>query len=219
MEENIGKFIQELRKAQNMTQKELADIVGVSDKTISKWERGNSVPDTSILLLLCRTLDVSVNELLSCRRLLNEEYPSKAELNMVRLLEDKQEKEYRSILIRFVGVILAIASLVFWYLINFGEDSRMIKYFIDIPSLLYLLLICTAVVLLSGVKNTLETLKLIQRTLFPAGLVGFLVTLILIMVKTASLERLGSNLAIAIVVLLYATLGYLILIPIISRVE
>ena len=49
MEQNIGQFIQELRKSKNMTQKDLAEIVGVSDKTISKWENGNSMPDTSIL--------------------------------------------------------------------------------------------------------------------------------------------------------------------------
>lgn len=219
MEVNIGQFIQELRKEKHMTQKELADIVGVSDKTISKWEHGNSVPDTSILLLLCQTLDISVNELLSCKRLLNEEYSSEAEVNMVRLLKEKQEKGYRSTLLCFAGLVLAIISFGFWYLINFGVDSGMIKHFIDIPSLLFLLLVCVAVVLVSGVRTALGTLKLIQKTLIPTGIFGFLVTLLLIMIKIDSLNLLGPNLAVAIVVLLYAVFGYLILIPIISRLE
>ena len=46
---NIGEFIQQSRKAKGFTQKDLGDRIGVSDKTISKWENGNSIPDTSIL--------------------------------------------------------------------------------------------------------------------------------------------------------------------------
>lgn len=61
----IGEFIQQSRKAKGLTQKDLGDRIGVSDKTISKWENGNSVPDTSILNELCASLDINVNELFS----------------------------------------------------------------------------------------------------------------------------------------------------------
>ena len=61
----IGEFIQRSRKEKGWTQKELAEQIGVSDKTISKWENGNSVPDTGILTSLCEVLEISVNELIS----------------------------------------------------------------------------------------------------------------------------------------------------------
>lgn len=89
MEQNIGQFISQLRKQKGMTQKELADIVGVSDKTISKWEHVKSLPDTALLLTLCKALDISVNELVTCKKLLKEEYSENAEVNMMNLLREK----------------------------------------------------------------------------------------------------------------------------------
>ena len=88
---NIGEFIQQSRKARGFTQKDLGDRIGVSDKTISKWENGNSIPDTSILNELCATLDINVNELLSGEKLTPEIYSMKAEENMMNLLEDNQK--------------------------------------------------------------------------------------------------------------------------------
>ena len=70
----IGSFIQLSRKEKGLTQKDLAEQIGVSDKTISKWENGNSVPDTAILNSLCEALDISVNELLSGEKLPVENY-------------------------------------------------------------------------------------------------------------------------------------------------
>ncbi len=64
----IGKFIAEERKSKEFTQRELADKLGISDKTISKWERGNGFPEISLLLPLCKELEITVNELLSGER-------------------------------------------------------------------------------------------------------------------------------------------------------
>ena len=65
----IGKFIASERKRKGYTQRQLADLLQISDKTISKWERGNGFPEVSLLLPLCRELDITVNELLSGERL------------------------------------------------------------------------------------------------------------------------------------------------------
>ena len=75
----IGNFIAEVRKQQNMTQRELAEKIGVSDKTISKWETGKSMPELGYLQQLCETLQINVNELLSGERLSGDDYPRKAE--------------------------------------------------------------------------------------------------------------------------------------------
>ena len=61
----IGKFIAECRKQKQLTQLQLADKLGITDKAISKWERGIAMPDTSIMLELCNILGISVNELLN----------------------------------------------------------------------------------------------------------------------------------------------------------
>ena len=70
----IGKFIAEERKAKKYTQRELADKLSISDKTISKWERGNGFPEVSLLLPLCNELEITVNELLSGERLQAMDY-------------------------------------------------------------------------------------------------------------------------------------------------
>ena len=61
----IGKFIAECRKQKDLTQMQLSEKLGITDKAISKWERGIAMPDTSIMLELCEILGISVNELLS----------------------------------------------------------------------------------------------------------------------------------------------------------
>ena len=61
----IGKFIAECRKQKNLSQLQLAERLGITDKAISKWERGISKPNTSIMLELCEILGISVNELLN----------------------------------------------------------------------------------------------------------------------------------------------------------
>ena len=74
----IGKFIAEERKAKKYTQRELADKLSISDKTISKWERGNGFPEVSLLLPLCNELEITVNELLSGERLQAMDYKKKS---------------------------------------------------------------------------------------------------------------------------------------------
>ena len=63
-QKNIGSFIAQKRREKNLTQEQLAELLGVSNKTVSKWERGKCMPDYAIVELLCRELDISVSELL-----------------------------------------------------------------------------------------------------------------------------------------------------------
>lgn len=85
-----GKFIAEMRKEQHLTQKQLAEKIGISDKAVSKWECGKSMPDNAILLNLCEVLNINVNELLSGERLSKDDYHGKAEENMVNLIKKNQ---------------------------------------------------------------------------------------------------------------------------------
>ncbi len=94
-----GQFIAEVRKEKSLTQKQLADTLGISDRTISKWENGRGFPDVSLLLPLCEALSISVNELLSGERISAEDYKEKAEENLMTALESssfsvKERVEY-----------------------------------------------------------------------------------------------------------------------------
>ena len=114
----IGKFIAACRKQVNLTQLQLADKLGITDKAISKWERGIAMPDTSIMLQLCGILGISVNELLSGEKINMENNEQKNEqllLDMAKELEKKTKTIWCSmwaILIvsmtaLFAGILLA----------------------------------------------------------------------------------------------------------------
>ena len=107
----IGKFIAEERKAKKYTQRELADKLSISDKTISKWERGNGFPEVSLLLPLCNELEITVNELLSGERLRAMDYKKKAEKNMVNLVKEAQESKKKIIMSAMVGVLVIVAAV------------------------------------------------------------------------------------------------------------
>ena len=107
----IGKFIAEERKTKQYTQRELADKLSISDKTISKWERGNGFPEVSLLLPLCNELEITVNELLSGERLQEMDYKKKAEENMVNLVKEAQESKKKIILSTMVAGLSVVAAV------------------------------------------------------------------------------------------------------------
>lgn len=107
----IGKFIASERKRKGYTQRQLADILEISDKTISKWERGNGFPEVSLLLPLCNELDITVNELLSGERVSYEDYQRKAEENMVNMIKEREENKKKALLTIITGVISTVAFI------------------------------------------------------------------------------------------------------------
>ena len=107
----IGKFIASERKRKGYTQRQLADILEISDKTISKWERGNGFPEVSLLLPLCNELGITVNELLSGERVSEEDYQKKAEENMVNMIKEREENKKKAILTIITGTIATVAFI------------------------------------------------------------------------------------------------------------
>ncbi len=88
----IGKFIAACRKEQKLTQLQLADKLGITDKAVSKWERGIAMPDTSIMLELCEILQINVNELLSGEKISMENKNQKNEELMLDLAKEIAQK-------------------------------------------------------------------------------------------------------------------------------
>ena len=80
-----------MRKQQNLTQREFADILGVSDKAVSKWECGNGMPELSFMQPICNILKINLNELFSGEKLADADYKQKAEENMLMLVKETEK--------------------------------------------------------------------------------------------------------------------------------
>ena len=85
----IGKFIAECRKKNKLTQMQLAEKLNITDRAISKWENGKTMPDSSIMLDLCKELKINVNELLSGEVINMDNYNEKAEELLVEMKKQK----------------------------------------------------------------------------------------------------------------------------------
>lgn len=122
----IGNFISFLRKEQNLTQRELAERLGVTDRAVSKWENGRGLPDLSLLVPLCEALRISVNELLCGERIEREDLPEKAQDIVLDALTDSQ-KRVRHTKWRLLA-LLAVIVLVFVCLAAmFGVDINRMR--------------------------------------------------------------------------------------------
>lgn len=84
----IGMFLKELRNEKNLTQEQLGEIIGTTNKTISRWENGNYMPPIEMLVELSKFYNLSINEILSGQRLNDEVFKEKAEENLKGMLEE-----------------------------------------------------------------------------------------------------------------------------------
>ena len=111
----IGKFIADCRRQVHLTQMQLAEKLGITDKAVSKWERGIAMPDTSIMLELCDILHISVNELLSGEKINMENDNQKTEqllLDMAKELEKKNKTIWSSMwAIMIISITVLIAGI------------------------------------------------------------------------------------------------------------
>lgn len=118
----IGKFIASCRKEQGMTQASLAEKLGISDRAVSKWETGKSMPDSGIMLVLCELLKINVNELLSGERIMTEAYDKRAEENLMAMRREVEEKNRQMLRMEYWIVFPAvIAGLVMVFVASFIE--------------------------------------------------------------------------------------------------
>ena len=112
----IGNFIADCRKRKNLTQMQLAENLGITDKAVSKWERGVAMPDTSIMLELCDILGISVNELLSGEKIDMENNNQKTEqllLDMAKELEKKNKTIWTSMWVIMIASMTALFAGIF----------------------------------------------------------------------------------------------------------
>ena len=141
----IGRFIAACRKNSNLTQMQLAEKLGITDKAVSKWERGMAMPDTSIMLELCDILCISVNELVSGEKINMENSNQKNEqllLDMAKELEKKNKTIWSSMwtimTMSIIGLIGGLAIIIthievqivlFFFSNSFAISSKSCSFF------------------------------------------------------------------------------------------
>ncbi len=126
----IGKFIAKCRKEKQLTQAQMAEKLGITDRAVSKWETGKSLPDASVMLELCGILGITVNELLSGKKVETEDYEKKVDENLIALKRKDEDSKAKNAVISilysailFIGIMvclicdLAISKSLTWSLI------------------------------------------------------------------------------------------------------
>lgn len=210
MNEKIGKFIAETRNQAGMTQKELADKIGVSDKTISKWECGKSMPDFSYLDALCTSLAINMNELVSGQRLTEADYSTKAEENIMRLMKENKKIRKSTIIKNIIGIILAILTLFLMLASTPFAWTDLLVLYLDFPTLLLLALLSVAAILLSGKKTFSDILDVLLKTSIPNGVLVASVSFVTVLVQLNAPAQLGLHLSVCALAVVYSVIKYLI---------
>ena len=138
-QKKTGAFIAQIRKEKGFTQRQLAEALTISDKTVSKWECGNGLPEVSLMLPLCELLGITVNELLSGKRLRTSEYKQNAEKNLMDLMEERKDAKVKLWLEAIIVFITILAPVTLLLLASYGDWSTPIRVVIIIIALLVML--------------------------------------------------------------------------------
>ena len=105
----IGRFISERRKNAGLTQMQLAEMLGITDRAVSKWETGRALPDSSIMLELCGILKITVNDLLCGEVIKVDNYNKETEKQLLNMVKEKEESDRR--LLR-MEIVMGIATII-----------------------------------------------------------------------------------------------------------
>lgn len=116
----IGRFIAECRKKNNLTQMQLAEKLGITDRAVSKWETGRAMPDSSLMLELCTELKISVNDLLSGEIVTMNNYNENSEKLLLEMVKQKEESDKRLLSLEIlIGILSIIILLGFTFVASF----------------------------------------------------------------------------------------------------
>ena len=141
----IGKFIAKCRKNKNLTQYQLAEKLFVTDRAVSKWENGRSLPDSSIMINLCNCLDITVNELLAGEKIEKEKYNEKHEENLLSIEKENLDRRLliSEIIFGIFGIFTIITLIMLGALLEIEMWLRLVLIFgaviLIVPFALFLL--------------------------------------------------------------------------------
>ena len=161
-QKRIGAFIAQCRKEKKLTQMQLAELLGITNQAVSKWENGRGLPEVSLLQPLCDTLGISLNELFSGEHISAEEYKAKAEENISKLFKEKQLANFKPVKYVFsisanVTLFVAVTELAVGLVGNFFNSTILEVMLINVS--VWLILFLAAMGKLVYDRKKLKNLK------------------------------------------------------------
>lgn len=133
----IGKFIARCRKEKKLTQAQLAEKLNITDRAVSKWETGKSMPDSSIMLELCEILGITVNELLSGEEIGMESYEKKADENLIALKRKEENSMTKNVIIFLLYSVILLTGIMVCLICNLAISGKLTWALIPISSIIF----------------------------------------------------------------------------------
>jgi transcriptional regulator with XRE-family HTH domain len=157
----IGKFIKEKRKEQKITQDELAEKLGVTNRAISKWENGNCMPDSSIIHDLCKILNITINDLFNGEIVDKKDNDKKLEKYLLEVYRQKEIGDRKLLNFEVVfGTISMIFSIFIISIVAYLEESNFIDekyiFLIVVPTLIYMVIMCIVLLKIEQIAGYYE---------------------------------------------------------------
>lgn len=136
-QEDIGKFIAKCRKDKQLTQAQLADMLNITDRAVSKWETGKCMPDSSIMLELCKLLDISVNELLSGEAVDQRDREKKADENLIALKRKSEKQIKRNTMYIMIFSVICFLAISVCFICDLALSGELTWSLIPISSIVF----------------------------------------------------------------------------------
>lgn len=133
----IGKFIAKCRKEKKLTQAQLAEKLNITDRAVSKWETGKSMPDSSIMLELCEILGITVNELLSGEEIDMEIYEKKADENLIALKRKDENNMTKNVILSILFSAALLIGIMVCVICNIAISGNLTWSFIPVSSIVF----------------------------------------------------------------------------------
>ena len=132
-QEKIGAFIARRRKEKKLTQAKLASYLGITDRAVSKWERGICLPDVIVYLELCKILGISINEFLAGEDIIEENIEQKSEENILKITKDNKTKQkiLKKIIILLLCVLIVFMTVSFFIFKETNKSQNYIESFLE----------------------------------------------------------------------------------------
>ncbi len=133
----IGKFIAKCRKEKKLTQTQLAEKLNITDRAVSKWETGKSMPDSSIMLELCEILGITVNELLSGEKIDMESYEKKVDENLIALKRKDENNMTQNVMISILFSVTLLVGIMVCLICNIAISGNLTWSLIPVSSIVF----------------------------------------------------------------------------------
>lgn len=162
----IGEFIAKCRKEKKLTQAQLAERLNITDRAVSKWETGKSMPDSSIMLELCEILGITVNDLLSGEKISMESYEKKADENLIALKRKDENNMTKNAVISLLFSATLLIGIMVCLICNIAISGNLTWSLIPISSIVFVWVVSFPSIIL-GKKGMLISLISLSAFVIP----------------------------------------------------